>query len=285
MGTRGDKEIGRPAMVSFVGAGPGDPELITVKGARLLAEADVVVYTGSLVREKTLSFCRKEALILNSASMSIEEVMDAVITAAKGGKKVVRLHTGEPSLYGAIREQADILEEDDIPYEVVPGVSSAFAAAAAIKRELTVPEVTQTVIFTRLEGRTPVPEPERLSRLAAHGSTICIFLSIGMIDKVVDELKEGYRPETPVAVVYRASWDDERVVTGTLSDIASKVKEAGITRHSMIIVGDAIGGKAASGRRSRLYDRSFAHSFRPATGGEGCKGGGGKDGSGKGSSE
>jgi precorrin-4/cobalt-precorrin-4 C11-methyltransferase len=246
--------------VYFVGAGPGDPELLTVKGAKLLMGADVVIYTGSLVKEKALGYCKQDAEVLNSASMDIAEIMDAVIKASRAGRLVVRLHTGDPSLYGALREQADILDEEDVPYEVVPGVSSAFAAAAAIKRELTVPEVTQTVIFTRMEGRTPVPPAEKLSALAAHGSTICIFLSIAMIDKVVEELKAGYPPTTPVAVVYRASWEDELTVTGTLADIAVKVREAGITKHAMIIVGEAIG--SGSARRSKLYDREFSHSFR-----------------------
>lgn len=246
--------------VYFVGTGPGDPELITVKGMRLLKEADLVVYAGSLVREKVLDWCERSPEIKNSASMSLGEITSAMAGAAREGKKVVRLHTGDPSLYGALREQADVLEKEGVDYEVVPGVSSAFASAAALKRELTLPGVTQTVIFTRVEGRTPVPEKERLSRLASHGATICIFLSVAMMDEVVKELSAGYPMDTPVAVVYRASWEDERAVKGTLADIAKKVSDAGITRQAMIIVGEAIGENP--GERSKLYDAGFSHGYR-----------------------
>lgn len=250
-----------PSTVSFVGSGPGDPELITVKGMRLLEKADVVVYAGSLVKEKVLKYCREGIEIHNSASMHLEEIMSVMIKAAKEGRAVVRLHTGDPSLYGALREQTDILDAGGVPYEVVPGVSSAFASAAALKKELTMPGVTQTVIFTRLEGRTPVPENERLSALAAHNATVCVFLSASMIDRVVEELRKGYPRETPAAVVYRATWEDEKKVTGTLEDIASKVKAEGISRHALIIVGRAIGG-GASGKTSLLYDRDFKHGYR-----------------------
>lgn len=248
------------AKVFFIGTGPGDPELITVKGMRLLKDADLVIYAGSLVREKVLEYCEKGPVIKNSASMSLEEITSLMVEAARQGKKVVRLHTGDPSLYGALREQADVLEREGVAYEIVPGVSSAFASAAALKRELTLPGVTQTVIFTRVEGRTPVPDKERLSKLSAHGATICIFLSIAMIDDVVKELSEGYSMETPVAVVYRASWEDEKVVKGTLADIAPKVKEAGISRQAMIIVGRAIGDEPFE--PSKLYDAGFSHGFR-----------------------
>lgn len=247
--------------VFFVGTGPGDPELITVKGMRLLKEADLVIYAGSLVREKVLEYCEKGPVIRSSASMSLEEITSLMVEAARAGKKVVRLHTGDPSLYGALREQADILEKEGIDYAIVPGVSSAFASAAALKRELTLPGVTQTVIFTRVEGRTPVPPDERLSKLASHGATLCVFLSVAMIDEVVKELAEGgCQPDTPVAVVYRASWEDELVVKGTLADIAAKVKEAGISRQAMIIVGRALGEDP--GENSKLYDASFSHGFR-----------------------
>ncbi|OGP14364.1 MAG: precorrin-4 C(11)-methyltransferase [Deltaproteobacteria bacterium GWA2_54_12] len=246
--------------VFFVGTGPGDPELITVKGMNLLKTADLVIYAGSLVREKVLGYCEKGPEIRNSASMSLDEITSLMVEAARQGKKVVRLHTGDPSLYGALREQADVLEKEGVAYQIVPGVSSAFASAAALKRELTLPGVTQTVIFTRVEGRTPVPAEERLSKLAAHGATICIFLSIAMIDEVVKELAEGYPLDTPVAVVYRASWEDETVVKGTLADIARKVKEAGIKRQAMIIVGNAIGD--SPGENSKLYDAGFSHGYR-----------------------
>jgi precorrin-4/cobalt-precorrin-4 C11-methyltransferase len=249
--------------ISFIGAGPGAPELITVKGKRLLEEADVVVYTGSLVNEKVLQYAKKDAAIYNSASMTLEEIMKVMVKAAKTGKKVARLHTGDPTLYSALREQADILEREGIPYVVVPGVSSAFASAAALKDELTMPEITQTVIFTRLEGKTPVPEKERLAELARHSATMCIFLSVGMIENVVEELKQGYAEETPVAVVYRATWEDEKIVRGTLKDIARKVKKAGIKRQAMIIVGKTLGqGSGVKGQKSRLYDKEFEHGYR-----------------------
>ena len=257
----------KPQAVFFVGSGPGDPELITVKGKRLLEEADVVVYAGSLVKEKVLMYASKSALIYNSASMILDEIMKIMITAAKAGKKVVRLHTGDPTLYSAIREQADILEKESIPYEVIPGVSSAFASACALKKELTMSEITQTVIFTRLEGRTPVPEKERLSELAKHNATMCIFLSVGMIEKVAAELLQGYPDDTPAAVVYRATWEDEKIITGKLKDIAKKVKKAGIKRHAMIIVGRTLcqgSRRVPSGRghRSKLYDKDFEHGYR-----------------------
>ncbi|MDP2690566.1 MAG: precorrin-4 C(11)-methyltransferase [Deltaproteobacteria bacterium] len=246
-------------LIHFIGGGPGDPELITVKGRRLLEEADCVVYAGSLVEERVLKYCRGEAEIFNSATMHLEEIMEVMIGRAKAGKKVVRVHTGDPSLYSAFREQADVLDREGIAYEVVPGVSSAFASAAALKKELTLPGVTQTVIFTRLAGRTPVPEAESLSSLSSHGATICVFLSASMIEKVVSELSAGYPPDTPAAVVYKATWEDEQKVEGTLSDIADKVRMAGITRHALIIVGRAIGEAAGL---SRLYDKEFRHGYR-----------------------
>lgn len=252
-----DKKI---KQIHFVGSGPGDPELITVKGMRLLEEADIVIYAGSLVSGKLLKYCCDGAEIHDSASMHLDEIMKIMTEGARSGKRVVRLHTGDPSLYGALREQADILEKEGLPYDVVPGVSSAFASAAALKRELTMPGVTQTVIFTRVEGRTPVPEKERLSSLAAHNATICVFLSVDKIEKVASELLEGGYPiDTPVSVVYRVTWDDELAVTGTLQDIAKKVKEAGIKKHALIIAGRAIG---AEERASLLYDKGFSHGYR-----------------------
>lgn len=253
-----------PEKIWFVGTGPGDPELITVKGMRLLEDADVVIYAGSLVSDKVLGYCRKKVEAYDSASMHLEEMVSIMSKAAKEGKKVVRLHTGDPSLYGAMREQAELLEKEGMPYAVVPGVSSAFASAAALKRELTAPGISQTVIFTRVAGKTPVPEKERLRLLASHNATICIFLSVNMIDTVVEELAEGgYPADTPVAVVYRASWEDEKKVVGSLATIASKVKEAGITRQALIIAGRAIGDESSA---SLLYDKDFSHGFR--TGGE-----------------
>jgi len=186
-----------------------------------------------------------------------------MVEAAKKGKKVARLHTGDPTLYSALREQADILEKEGVSYEIIPGVSSAFASAAALKDELTLPEITQTVIFTRLEGNTPVPETERLSELAKHNATMCIFLSIGMMEKVVKELGKGYPESTPVAVVYRATWEDEKIVRGRLKDIAQQVKKAGIKRQAMIIVGNTLGKMTgAKGKKSKLYDKDFGHGYR-----------------------
>ena len=252
--------------VWFVGAGPGDPELITVKGMRLLEEADLVLYTGSLVKESVLGFCRDRAVVRSSAGLDLSEILGLMLEAVRAGKRVVRLHTGDPSLYGALREQTAALDKEGVPYSVVPGVSSAFASAAALKKELTAPGITQTVIFTRIEGRTPVPEAERLSGLAAHGATICIFLSTSMMERVVEELGGPYPGDTPVAVVYRATWEDELIITGSLDDIAGKVRRAGITKHAMIIVGRVLGSDAGSGEVSRLYDEGFSHSFRNAKG-------------------
>ncbi len=251
--------MNRPSTVYFVGSGPGDPELITVKGKKLLEEADVVVYAGSLVKERVLTYCRKDAVIYNSASMTLEEITEAIIGAVREGKKVVRLHSGDPSLYSALNEQIEILEREGIDCEVIPGVCSAFSASAGLKRELTIPGLTQTVILTRLEGRTPVPERERLSSLAKHRATMCIFLSVGMIDRVVTELKEGYPAHTPVAVVYRASWEDEIIIKGTLKDISEKIKRRGIKRHAVIIVGTALEGY---GKRTKLYNKDFKHGYR-----------------------
>ncbi|CAK8723539.1 Cobalt-precorrin-4 C(11)-methyltransferase [Candidatus Electronema halotolerans] len=245
--------------IIFLGAGPGDPELITLKGRRLLDAADVIVYAGSLVNPALLDGVQAE--IHDSAGMTLDEVL-AVLTAAwQADKKVVRLHTGDPALYGAIREQMQRLEQEGIPYEVVPGVSSAFAAAAALKAELTVPEITQTVIFTRISGRTPVPEAESLPKLAAIRASLCIFLSVGMIEQVAAELVAGgYPAETSAAVVEKASWPDERIIQGSLADIAAKVQAAGIRKTAMILVGAALSDEAAAA--SRLYDAGFSHGCR-----------------------
>lgn len=253
--------------VYFIGAGPGDPELITVRGMKAIQRADIVIYAGSLVNEGVLGYAKKGAEVYNSASMTLEETTKIIIDGVKAGKSVARVHTGDPSLYGAILEQIAPLEEAGISYQIIPGVSSAFASAAALKAELTLPEVSQTVIFTRVEGRTPVPEKERLSELAKHRATICIFLSVGMIEKVVSELLQGYPEDTPVAVVERASWPDERAITGTLNDIAEKVKDAGIKRQAMIIVGDVLRPRLTSHVSrltavSKLYDKEFGHGYR-----------------------
>ncbi len=249
-------------MISFVGAGPGDVDLITVKGRRLLEEADVVIYTGSLVSKEHLTFCKKGCVFYNSASMTLEEIIEVMEREALKGKNIVRLHTGDPSIYGAIKEQMDLLEQKGLAYEVVPGVSSFTASCAAIKSEFTLPGVSQTVIITRLEGRTPVPSSESLELLAAHKASMAIFLSVGNMEKAVEKLKKGYgRSDVPVAVVYKATWEDQKIIKGTLEDIAQKVKEHGIKNFAMILVGDFIDGKY---ERSKLYDSTFAHGFRGA---------------------
>lgn len=250
------------APVVFVGAGPGDPELITVKGRRILAAADTIIYAGSLVNPALLDHAKPGAVIMNSASMTLDEVIAAIAAAVGEGRSVVRLHTGDPSIYGAIREQMDALDQRGIAYDIVPGVSSFLAAAAALRAEYTLPEVTQTVIVTRLEGRTPVPEKEKLALLASHGATMCIFLSVHLLDGVVAELTAGgYPPDTPIAVVQKATWPDEKIYRGTLADIAATVAEAGVDRTAMIVVGRCLGGDYAL---SRLYAPEFGHMFREA---------------------
>lgn len=245
--------------IFFVGAGPGDPDLLTLKGRRLLDNADLVVYAGSLVNPALLNGIRAECH--DSAGLDLAAIMGLMVPACRAGKKVVRLHTGDPAMYGAIREQMQWLDRENLPYEVVPGVSSAFAAAASLRRELTVPEQTQTVILTRQAGRTPVPEREALSKLAAIGASMCIFLSVGMMEKVVaDLLAGGYAPDTAVAVVEKASWPDERIVRGTLADIAARVQVAGIRKTAMIVVGPALDD--ASEAASRLYAEDFSHGCR-----------------------
>jgi precorrin-4/cobalt-precorrin-4 C11-methyltransferase len=248
-----------PTPVVFLGAGPGDPELITLKGRRLLDEADVIVYAGSLVNPALLQGVKAE--MYDSAGMTLDEVLAVLIATAQAGKKAVRLHTGDPALYGAIREQMQRLTAEKIPYEVVPGVSSALAAAAALQTELTVPEVTQTVIFTRQAGRTPVPEQESLRKLAAIQASLCIFLSVSMIDTVVDELiAGGYPQETPIAVVKKASWPDQHIVQGTLANIADRVKASAIRKTAMIVVGRALSDDSTA--TSKLYDAEFCHEYR-----------------------
>lgn len=247
--------------VYFVGAGPGDPELLTIKGRKLLKKADVVIYAGSLVNPTLLKGLR--ARIFDSASMDLDGIIDVIQKAVNQNKRVVRLHTGDTSFYSAITEQIERLQKLQICYEVIPGVSSALAGAAAIGQELTIPEISQTVIFTRLEGRTPVPKKERLSGLAQHQATLVIFLSVGMIKKVVAELMEGYPKNTPVVVIEKASWPQQKIVRGTLKTIASLVQEAGIKKTALIYVGKALGASVhAMGKESKLYDKDFRHEFR-----------------------
>jgi precorrin-4/cobalt-precorrin-4 C11-methyltransferase len=251
-------------MVHFVGAGPGDTELITVKGARLLQQAEVVVYAGSLVDRELVRTYAPDARVWDSAAMTLEETTAALAEAVAAGLRAVRLHTGDPAIYGAIQEQMAALDALGIPYAVVPGVTSAFAAAASLRQELTLPEVSQTVIITRLAGRTPVPERERLSEIARIGATLVVYLSVAMVEEVVAELLQGaYTPETPVAVVSRASWPDERTVEGTLADIAAKVTAAGIGKQAVILVGDVLRARREGlSAVSKLYDADFSHGCR-----------------------
>lgn len=250
-------------MVYIVGAGPGDPELITVKGQRLLQEADVIIYAGSLVNPALLDYAKADCKIYNSASMTLGDVIETITAAVGEGKKVVRLHTGDPAIYGAIQEQMDELSRRNIEYTVVPGVSSFLATAAALKQEYTLPEISQTVIVTRAEGRTPVPEKEKLQLLASHQATMCIFLSVHMISDIVKQLEEGGYPETtPIAVVQKASWPEQKIVRGTLKTIANIVKENNISRTAMIVVGKCLDTEYA---KSRLYAPEFSHMYRKGT--------------------
>ncbi len=248
--------------VIFVGAGPGAPDLITLRGQQVIAKADVVIYAGSLVNPEILSHCRKDAKIYNSALMTLPEVIGVMKKAAAEDKLIARVHTGDPSLYGAEQEQMHCLDEEGIPYEVVPGVSSFLAAAASLRCEYTLPGVSQSLILTRMEGRTAVPERESIESLAAHQTSMAIFLSVGDIEKLCERLmRGGYAPDTPAAVVYRASWPDEKKVEGELSDLAGKVKEAGIDKTALVLVGRFL---KSDFENSKLYDENFSHSFRTA---------------------
>ena len=251
-------------MVHFVGAGPGAPDLITLRGAELLRSADVIIYAGSLVNPALLKMAGEDCEIYNSAEMTLEDVLEVMERAEREKKNTVRLHTGDPCLYGAIREQMDALDADGIPYDDTPGVSSFCGAAAALNAEYTLPTISQTVIITRMEGRTPVPEKEKLASLAAHGATMVIFLSIGLIDKVQQALLAGgaYTPETPAAVVYKASWPEQKVVRCTVSTLAEETRKNGITKTALIVVGDFLGENY---ERSKLYDPAFTTEFRQGT--------------------
>ncbi len=245
--------------VYFIGAGPGDPELLTIRAKKIIGRADVIIYADSLVDPEVCSSARKEAEIYTSASLSLEEITEIIVSAVRQGKVVARLQSGDPGIYGAIQEQMSALDDKGIAYEIVPGVSSLFAAAAALKTELTVPELSQTVIITRMEGKTPVPELESLKNLAAHHASMAIFLSASLAEEVVAELlSAGYPPDTPAAVVYRATWPDELVLRTTLKKLAQRVKASGIQKQALILVGDFLNSRG-KGRRSRLYDRGYKH--------------------------
>ena len=246
--------------VIFIGAGPGDPELITVKGRNVIEKADVIIYAGSLVNKEVLSPSKKDCEIHNSAYLNLEETIDIMKKAISENKLVARVHTGDPSIYGAIGEQIRELKKLNIEYEIIPGVSSLFGTASVLEAELTIPEVSQSVIITRPAGRTPKKELESIKSFSKHNATMCIFLGISMIDKVVDELLEGYSEDTPVAVVKKATWPDQEIIKGSLKDIASKVKKANITKTAMIVVGDVL--DPGDFNASKLYDKNFKHEYR-----------------------
>ena len=250
-------------MVHFVGAGSGAPDLITVRGQRLLAEADVIIYAGSLVNPALLEYKKDGCRVYDSAKMTLEEVTDVMREAEKEGLTTVRLHTGDPCIYGATREQMDILEEAGIKYDSTPGVSAFCGAASALDMEYTLPGISQSVIITRMAGRTPMPEKESIESFAAHGATMVIFLSTGMLEKLSGRLiAGGYAPDTPAAIVYKATWPDEEKYICTVDTLAQTAAEHGITKTALIIVGGAV---AQSGyERSKLYDPGFTTEFREA---------------------
>ncbi len=246
--------------VYIIGAGPGDPDLITVKGAELIGRCPVVLYTGSLVPKKVIARASPSAKVLDSAGMDLDQIVEVLKDAHAKGQDVARVHTGDPGIYGSVAEQIRKLEELGIPYEIIPGVSSYAAAAAVLGKELTLPELSQTVIITRVEGRTPMPAKETLSQLGQHEATMVFFLSILLIRKIVKELVPYYREDCPVAVVEKATWPDQKIILGTLKDIADKVSKARIKSTAIIIVGRVLTSKDFA--NSRLYDPSFTHGFR-----------------------
>ncbi|WP_425757404.1 precorrin-4 C(11)-methyltransferase [Ihubacter sp. rT4E-8] len=248
-------------MIYFIGAGPGAADLITVRGVELLKQADVIIYAGSLVNPALLDYAKEGCKVYDSAKMTLEEVI-AVMKENKG-KEVVRLHTGDPCIYGAIREQMDILDREAMEYVSVPGVSSFIGAAAALNAEYTLPGVSQTVILTRMAGRTPVPEKEEISKLASHGATMVVFLTSTMLAELSQRLIEGgYAPDSPAAIVYKATWPDEKVIRTTVAEIAKAAEENGVNKMALIMVGGFLGSEY---ERSKLYDPTFTHLFREAS--------------------
>ena len=249
-------------MVNFVGAGCGAADLITVRGKSLIEQAEVIIFAGSLVNPQLLEYAKKDCQIHNSAYMTLEQVIDVIKAAEHEKKMTVRLHTGDPSLYGAIREQMDRLDKLGIKYDICPGVSSFCGAAAALRAEYTLPDVSQTVIITRMVGRTPVPEKESIAALAAHNATMVIFLSTGLLKELSAELiRGGYKPDTPAAIVYKASWTDQKVCRCTVKDLAQTAADNGITKTALICVGYFLGNDYSL---SKLYDKSFETEFRKA---------------------
>ncbi len=246
--------------VIFIGGGPGDPDLLTLKAYKVIQNAEIIIYAGSLVNKDVLGCAREDAQIYNSASLNLNEIIDLMEKGVSEGKTVARVHTGDPAIYGAIGEQIRELDKKEIKYDIIPGVSSLFATAAALKTELTLPEISQTVIITRPEGRTPKPSTEQIADLARHQATMCIFLGVHMIEDVVKDLLNHYSPETPVGVVQKASWPEEIVIRGTLKDISALVKDAGITKTAMIVVGPVL--DPGDFKASKLYDAKFTHEYR-----------------------
>ncbi len=247
--------------VYFIGAGPGDPELITVKGKRLVKAADIIIYAGSLVPKAVIEDHKEGAEVYNSAEMTLDEVIGVMLKGVAAGKVIARVHTGDPAIYGAHREQMDELDKHGITYQVVPGVSSFLASAAVINKEFTLPNVSQTVICTRIAGRTPVPADEALADLASHRASMAIFLSVQRIAEVVRELSKHYPVTTPVVVVQRATWPDQKIVHGTLETIEQRVRDAKITKTAQILVGDFLGDEY---EKSQLYNSKFSHGYRKA---------------------
>ena len=251
-------------MIHFVGAGSGAPDLITVRGKKYLEEADVVIYAGSLVNPKLLEYTKDICTIYNSAKMTLEEVLSVMEKAEAAGKTTVRLHTGDPCIYGAIREQMDVLDEKGIAYDYCPGVSAFCGAASALNLEYTLPDISQSVIITRMEGRTPVPPKESIQSFAAHQATMVVFLSTGMLEALSRRLIEGgYTADTPAAIVYKATWEDEKKFVCTVGTLAQTAKENPITKTALMIIGDCV--NAAHYDRSKLYDPGFTTEFREAT--------------------
>ncbi|MDY5113357.1 MAG: precorrin-4 C(11)-methyltransferase [Bilifractor sp.] len=254
-------------MVHFVGAGSGAADLITVRGKEYLEKADVIIYAGSLVNPELLQYAKKNCKIWNSAKMTLEEVLDVIFEAEKMGFMTVRLHTGDPCLYGAIREQMDVLDEKGISYDYTPGVSSFCGAASALNLEYTLPNVSQSVIITRMEGRTPVPEKESIQSFAAHHATMVVFLSTGMLEELSKRLIEGgYTADTPAAIVYRATWPDERAYICTVGTLAETARENHVTKTALMIIGDVVTHSHYD--RSKLYDPEFTTEFREASSGK-----------------
>ena len=251
-------------MIHFIGAGPGAEDLITVRGARLLGEADVIIYAGSLVNPALLNYKKETCTVYDSAGMTMEEVLAVMAQAEAGGQTTVRLHTGDPSLYGAIREQMDALDKLGLPYDVTPGVSAFSGAAAALEAEYTLPQISQSVIITRMAGRTPVPEKEEIASLASHHATMVVFLSTGMLEKLSERLiAGGYSKDTPAAIVYKATWEDERAFVCTVGTLAETAKKNNITKTALMIIGDVV--THSHYNRSELYNPAFTTEFREAT--------------------